>query len=230
MSRCRCFINSYFEVLDRVQKLSRKLVHTLAGPLFLVCWPLYSSAEYAQYLAALVPSLNIVRLLLAGLQVVDDPRAVSAMTRTGDPAELLRGPLYYVIVLCAVTAIYWRHSTVGIVITSLMCGGDGLADIIGRKWGKSNPLPWNQSKSWAGSAAMFGGGLVMALMLIQYFSYFGYIDLDLFPTIAAVALISFVAAVIESLPINQILDDNLSVPGVAALMGVALLQFLIEVV
>jgi hypothetical protein len=44
-----------------VQKLSRKLVHTLAGPLFLLCWPLFSAAPEARFLAALVPALNAAR-------------------------------------------------------------------------------------------------------------------------------------------------------------------------
>jgi dolichol kinase len=109
-----------------------------------------------------------------------------------------------------------------------MCGGDGLADIIGRKWGGTNPLPWNPGKSWAGSAAMFFGGLGVSVALVWYFSTLGFIVVDFPPTVAAVATISFVAAVIESLPINQLLDDNLSVPGVAALMGMVLLQVVVE--
>lgn len=36
-----------------------------------------------------------------------------------------RGPLYYVIVLMAVTSLYWRGSPVGLIVASLMCGGDG---------------------------------------------------------------------------------------------------------
>ena len=43
------------------------------------------------------------------------------------------------------------------VIASLMCGGDGLADIVGRRLGAGNPLPWNAAKSWAGSLAMMLG-------------------------------------------------------------------------
>jgi phytol kinase len=35
----------------------------------------------------------------------------------------------------------------------MLCGGDGLADIIGRRFGKVK-LPWNGSKSWAGSLGM----------------------------------------------------------------------------
>lgn len=41
-------------------------------------------------------------------------------------AELLRGPLYYVLVLLGTTLVYWRESPVGVVVFSLMCGGDGL--------------------------------------------------------------------------------------------------------
>ena len=72
-------------------------------------------------------------------------------------SELLRGPLYYVLVLMAATTVYWRDSPVGVVAMSLMCGGDGLADVVGRRLGQGNRLPWNPAKSWAGSAAMLLG-------------------------------------------------------------------------
>ena len=71
--------------------------------------------------------------------------------------ELLRGPLYYILVLIAVTVVYWRESPAGMVAVALMCGGDGIADIVGRRFGKGNPLPHNGNKSWAGSFAMFAG-------------------------------------------------------------------------
>jgi phytol kinase len=44
-------------------------------------------------------------------------------------------------------------------VVALMCGGDGLADIIGRRFGSGAKLPHNSNKSWAGSAAMFAGAL-----------------------------------------------------------------------
>lgn len=44
-------------------------------------------------------------------------------------------------------------------VVALMCGGDGLADIIGRRFGSGAKLPHNSNKSWAGSAAMFTGAL-----------------------------------------------------------------------
>ncbi len=48
------------------------------------------------------------------------------------------------------------------VAVCLMCGGDGLADIVGRRFGGGNKLPWNGTKSAAGSLAMLLGGTVMA--------------------------------------------------------------------
>ena len=70
--------------------------------------------------------------------------------------ELIREPLFYVILMTAVTGVFWRDSPVGMMVLSLMCGGDGLADIIGRRYGTAK-LPFNKAKSWAGSLAMFTG-------------------------------------------------------------------------
>lgn len=58
--------------------------------------------------------------------------------------------------------VCWRDSPAAMLTLALMCGGDGLADIVGRRFGSAK-LPYNSGKSWAGSAAMFGGGSVMAL-------------------------------------------------------------------
>jgi dolichol kinase len=55
-----------------------------------------------------------------------------------------------------------RVSCSGMVAICLMCGGDGLADVVGRRWGGSNRLPYNPSKSLIGSVAMLLGGTAMA--------------------------------------------------------------------
>uniref|UniRef100_A0A453SPT4 phytol kinase n=1 Tax=Aegilops tauschii subsp. strangulata TaxID=200361 RepID=A0A453SPT4_AEGTS len=39
--------------------------------------------------------------------------------------ELLRGPLYYVIVLLIIVLVFWRDSPIGIVSLSMISGGDG---------------------------------------------------------------------------------------------------------
>jgi len=123
----------------------------------------HSAAPEARVYAALVPALNMVRLLLAGSGVVSDPGLVKSTSRSGDKSELLRGPLCYVLVLAGVTLGFWRGHPAGLVAVSMVCGGDGLADIVGRKLGGSNPLPWNKAKSWAGSIGMLLGGFAMSL-------------------------------------------------------------------
>ena len=43
----------------------------------------------------------------------------------------------------------------------------GLADVVGRRLGKNNKLPFNKSKSYAGSAAMFLGSLGFAVACVH---------------------------------------------------------------
>jgi hypothetical protein len=43
--------------------------------------------------------------------------------------ELLRGPLYYVIVLLIIVLVFWRDSPIGIVSLSMMSGGDGKMEV-----------------------------------------------------------------------------------------------------
>lgn len=70
--------------------------------------------------------------------------------------ELLRGPLLYITIVVSVTLLFWRESPIGLLVLCLMCGGDGLAHIVGRRYGSAK-LPFNHSKSWVGSLAMFTG-------------------------------------------------------------------------
>lgn len=69
-----------------------------------------------------------------------------------------------------------------------------------------------------------GVGMGVAFMLL--FARLGYFSFDVGQALPAIAAISGVATVMESLPINQSVDDNLSVPGIAALLGYYFLQTL----
>src|SRR5512142_168137 len=66
------------------QTLSRKLIHIGTGPLFVLCWLLYSDGPQSRWLAALVPLAITAQFALVGLQVIKDPAAVQAMSRTGN--------------------------------------------------------------------------------------------------------------------------------------------------
>lgn len=194
-------------------KLSRKFIHIGTGPLFVLCWPFFSDDYSARYFAALVPLSITVQFIATGLGWIQDPAAVKAMTRTGNPKEILRGPLYYGLVFVICTICFWRTSPVGIVALMLMCGGDGLADIVGRRFGV-HKLPLNPEKSWAGSAAMWVGSFGFAWAMLVWFGHLGLLFLPLGATVAAIALI---ATFVEALPFRDI--DNLTLTGTAIVLG-----------
>lgn len=93
----------------------------------------------------------------------------------------------------------------------MMCGGDGIADIMGRRFG-SVKIPYNKKKSWVGSISMFIFGFLISIGMLYYFSALGYFQLDWVWTVERVALVSLVATIVESLPITEVVDDNISVP------------------
>jgi phytol kinase len=148
--------------------------------------------------------------------VIRDPSAVEAMTRTGNPREILRGPLYYGIVFVVLTILYWYDSPTGIVGLMLLCGGDGLADILGRRFGKT-PLPWSPGKTWIGSLGMFLGGWSFASGVVLVFLLIGIFTGQYLQYLIPITLIAMVATLVESLPLKDI--DNLTVPLVAIIMG-----------
>ena len=197
--------------------LSRKIIHMGTGPIFVLCWLFFNDRDgLARYLAALVPLAITVQFAMVGSGIIKDPAAVQAMSRTGDRREILRGPLYYGIAFVILTILFWKDSLVGIVALMILCGGDGLADVIGKRLGSAH-LPWSPRKTWAGSLSMFIGGWSFALAIVAI-----YVGLGRFPTpfsqyVPGITLIALVAASVESLPLDDI--DNITVPIVSVLLG-----------
>ena len=197
-------------------RLSRKIIHIGTGPLFVLCWLLFDNAPAARWMAALVPFAITVQFALIGLGILKDEASVKAMSRTGDPKEILRGPLFYGIVFVVMTLLFWKDSPTGIIALMLMCGGDGIADVVGRRV-KSAKLPWSKEKSLAGSLAVFAGGWVLAILVVAI-----YVSADVFGSSSAsyflpIAIIAFVGMLVESLPFKDI--DNLTVTLAAVLVG-----------
>ncbi|WCJ34729.1 Farnesol kinase chloroplastic [Euphorbia peplus] len=199
------------------QKLNRKLVHISIGLVFMLCWPLFSSGHRGAIFAALTPGLNIFRMLLIGSGIWKDEATVKSMSRFGDHRELLKGPLYYALTITMACAIYWRTSPVAIAAICNLCAGDGIADVVGRRFG-SQKLPYNQNKSLAGSIAMAVGGFLACLSYMYYFSLFGYVEKS-WDMAVGFAAVSVASAIVESLPISTKLDDNLTVSLTSILVG-----------
>jgi phytol kinase len=203
-------------------RLSRKLIHILTGPLFVLCWLLFPTPDawYYRWLAALVPLLFTVQFALIGLGVVKDEASVKAMSRNGDRREILRGPLFYGIIFVIMTLVFWKESPIGMIAVMLMCGGDGLADIMGRGM-KSPKLPWNKDKSWAGSLGMLLGGWVLTAFILFIFILKGVFAGPFTGYLLPITFIAVVATLVESLPLKDV--DNISVTLAAVALGYFLL-------
>ncbi len=196
-------------------RLSRKLVHIGTGPLFVLCWLLFDDAPAAPYLAALVPLVITAQFALVGLGILRDPATVQAVSRSGDRRELLRGPLFYGLMFALLTVLYWK-TPAGVVALMLLCGGDGIADLVGRRWGR-HPLPWSRGKTWEGTLAVFAGGWLLAALVLAVYVAAGTFSPPWTTYLAPLTAVALAAAAVESLPLAEI--DNLTVPLVAVLIA-----------
>ena len=197
-------------------KLSRKFIHIGTGPIFVLCWLMYSDAPLSRWLAALVPLLITAQFALVGTGIIKDEAAVKAMSRTGDRREILHGPLFYGIVFVAVTLIYWKDSLIGIPALMIMCGGDGIADIVGRRV-NSPKLPWSPEKSVAGSLSVFLGGWLLTIFIFAIYVWAGAFSGPVARFLLPVIWIALGATLVESLPFKDV--DNITLTVVAALIG-----------
>lgn len=197
-------------------RLSRKIIHIGTGPIFVMTWLLFDASPASRWMAALVPFAITVQFALIGLGIVKDEASVKSMSRSGDARELLRGPLFYGIAFVTLTLIFWLDSPIGVVALMLLCGGDGVADMVGRRV-KSAKLPWSQKKTVAGSLAVFFGGGILALLVVAIYISVGVFAGNIGDYLLPITLIALVGMFVESLPFKDV--DNLTVTLVAVLLG-----------
>ncbi|KAL1522469.1 hypothetical protein AB1Y20_017457 [Prymnesium parvum] len=211
--------------------LTRKLIHTGTGPLFVMGWPFFSDAPSAVLAACSVPLINLARLWLAGkggVLTADGDQLVSSLSRTGEAKEVARGPFFYTLVLLAATALSFR-ALPGVVAVCQMAVGDGVADIVGRRLGKTK---WGfvENKTVEGSVAFVLGAWGASLGMLGGCHYLGYTSFTVQTAALPMLLISLACSCVElfSAPlqakIGALADDNLTVPLVGAVLTVLLLR------
>jgi len=197
-------------------KLSRKFIHIGTGPIFVLCWLMFPEAAISRWLAALIPMLITVQFALVGFGIVKDEASVQAMSRKGDRREILRGPLFYGIMFVLLTVVYWKDSPIGISALMMMCGGDGIADIVGRRV-KSPKLAWSREKSFAGLVSVFVGGWLMTLFVVAVYIGAGVFTTPFISNLFPVTWIALGGTLVESLPFKDI--DNITLTVVSVVIG-----------
>jgi phytol kinase len=158
----------------------------------------------------------VLQFALVGLGIMKDDASVQAMSRTGDRREILRGPLYYGIMFVVLTVVYWKDSPIGITALMIMCGGDGIADIVGRLV-KSPKLPWSSEKSVAGSLSVFVGGWILSALILFIFVSLGVFPAPFNSYLMPITLIALGCMLVESLPFKDI--DNITTTLTAVALG-----------
>jgi dolichol kinase len=230
-------VNTYsVENLGLDPKDARKIIHTLSAPLFILFWPLFSANDSARFFAACVPLTNAFRLYLAstvpsdgntkssrgGGGSNDEAALARAVSRSGNSKEALGGPFVYVLMMAAGVLGWWRSSPIGVVALATLAAGDGVADLVGRRFGKNNQWP-GLKKSVAGTAGFVAAATITSFGLLLWLQQWGCLSLGFagLDLLERVALISAVSGFLELVPIG---DDNYTVPLSAALLSMLLLS------
>ena len=225
-------INAAIEKSGKVSKnVTRKVIHIFVGPVAVVAWMLFSGGVFSRWFALLVPLLFVVLFLGIGTGKIVNEDFVNSMSRSGDPKELLGGTLYYVLLFAVVTVLWYYVPVTGIagatpmvaVIIGCLAGGDGLADVVGRKYGGEKKFGFGGAeKTVAGSFGMFIGSLLFSYILTAIYSL--ELGFEITVLIIPILVISLVATVVEAITPKGL--DNWTVPITVILMVVLFFYFI----
>lgn len=145
-------------------RVSRKVIHIAAG-CWIVSWPWFAVDHWTWTLNVVVPVVYSVQLVIKGAIVKDptDPD-VRTMTRSGRPSELLKGPLFFTLLMTTI-GLFFFGSQVGVVIMACLGFGDGVAPLVGHyiplnSYYPTIPFGTRDRKTLTGSLPFFLASLV----------------------------------------------------------------------
>ncbi len=138
------------------QDISRKIVHISAGS-WLIFWLFYDPTHWSKYLNIAPAFIWTVLLIIKGFTAKPDDEAVKTMTRTGDRRELLKGPLYFTLIMNLMGTVF-MYQEVALTAIGLLGWGDGLAPVFGKRFGK-HKFKILSEKSIEGSISFFIFGI-----------------------------------------------------------------------
>ena len=187
-------------------EVSRKIVHIGVGNVILLAWWLNIPA-WVGITAAIVSS--IATLVFSWYPVL---ASVSGVGRKSF------GTFFYSVSIGLLIAYFWpqglqAHAVLGILV---MTWGDGLAALIGQRFGKHPYTVWGMTKSWEGTATMAIASLIVSGSILSLAYGFS----------ASVALTAVIVAAIATglESFSKFGLDNLSVPLGSGFLSFALIQ------
>ncbi|MFW9909052.1 MAG: diacylglycerol/polyprenol kinase family protein [Candidatus Thorarchaeota archaeon] len=212
--------------------VTRKVIHIFAAPVWVLSWLLFSGGVFSRWLALIVPLFFVLQFVAIGTGKMKNEDFVRSMSRSGDPKELLGGTLYYAF-LMIVFAILWFYvpasgnlsqaTPLALIAFGCLAGGDGLADVIGRKYGGERKFGiGGAQRTVAGSIGMFIGSFLFSIVLVFFFS-FEATAFAIANMVIPILIISIVATIVEALSPKGL--DNWTVP-ISVIIMILLLPIL----
>lgn len=188
---------------------TRRIVHILAADIIVVL-PLFASLRWVLMIPAILAVVVVVGLAL-GL-----PIRRSLVTEGDNPLHAY-GPVYYIISIAIMIAVFGTKSHIPIAATFVMAWGDGFAALIGRNLGYHRLF---NGKSLEGFLAFFAFSFLGVVVSLTFWSHFSGLSL---PVLGLALVGALTGSLIEIASIGKLAPfDNFTVP-----LGVALVLFLL---
>jgi phytol kinase len=181
---------------------SRKFLHIMTGNIAFIL-PLFQTSWIMAFIAA--GPFILFTFLMSPYSPMKSMRG-----KTSEAGHGL-GLVYYAITWTVLAYVFFDTRVIIAMGILAMSYGDGLASLIGLRYGKKKYCVFKDTKSYVGSAAMFLCTFLLLLIAMQFYS----IPLS-FRGISYLVCIAGIATVVEGMTPYGL--DNLSVPFVVAVM------------
>ncbi|MEM7590371.1 MAG: diacylglycerol/polyprenol kinase family protein [Cyanobacteria bacterium P01_A01_bin.83] len=192
------------EVLSRIltddPELTRKVVHIGSGNVILIAWWLKISQSVIISAAIIAAAIAIMSYILPILPSIESVGRKSF------------GTLFYAVSMGLLTAFFWQDQPQYTVIGILtMAWGDGMAAIIGQRFGQHKYQIGQISKSWEGSLAMTLAALMVTVSVLWSVEGNNW----------QIWIIGIVVAVFATIfeAFSKLGIDNLTVPIISGFLG-----------
>lgn len=178
-------------------ELTRKIVHIGSGNVILIAWWLDISKIVIVVAAAIASIIALVSYFVPILPSINSVGRKSL------------GTLFYAISIGILAAWFWQdqpqYTAIGILV---MAWGDGMAAIIGQRFGKHTYQVFEITKSWEGSLAMATATFIVTIIILGIVEGLNW-------QIAAISLIiALIATSLEAF--SKLGIDNFTVPLASA--------------
>jgi phytol kinase len=188
-------------------ELMRKVVHIGTGNIILLAWWLHIPAAVGIGASILFSLVTLLSYRFPLIPVLDSVGRKSL------------GTFFYAVSIGVLIALFWQthpqYAAIGILV---MTWGDGLAALIGQRWGRHIYKIGGIQKSWEGSLTMFTASYwVSAFVLLG-------VQGAVWQTWVIPLAIALAATTLEAF--SKLGVDNLTVPLGSAALGFLLLEIL----